>query len=63
MFETFKVPGLYIANPAFLSLYGAGKFTGVSVDSGENITMINIFFEGRPFSISRLNLAGKDLTE
>jgi actin-related protein len=63
MYETFKVPGLYIANPAFLSLYCAGKFTGVSIDSGENITMINTFFEGCPFSISRLNLAGKDLTE
>ena len=29
MFETFNVPGFYIAIQAILSLYSAGKFTGI----------------------------------
>ena len=29
MFESFNVPGLYIATSAVLSLYCAGKFTGI----------------------------------
>ena len=39
MFETFNVPGLYIANPAVLSLYSYGKFTGISIDSGESLVL------------------------
>ena len=27
MFEQYNVPGLYIANPGLLSLYGTSKFT------------------------------------
>jgi actin-related protein len=36
MFETFNVPGLYIAIQAVLSLYSAGKFTGIVTDSASS---------------------------
>ena len=38
MFETFNVPGLYIAIQAVLPLYSAGKFTGIVADSGDSVT-------------------------
>ena len=65
MFETFNVPGLYIANKAVLSLYSAGKFSGIVVDSGEGDTNIVPVFDGYsiPHAIIRLNISGKDLTE
>ena len=63
MFETFNVPCLYIANSAVLSLYSAGKFTGISIDSGENTSIVPIF-DGYPISFfsRKLNIGGKDLT-
>jgi len=38
MFETFNVQGLYVAIQAVLSLYSAGKFSGIVVDSGDGVT-------------------------
>ena len=38
MFETFNVRGLYIANSAILSLLSAGKFTGIVIESGGDLT-------------------------
>ena len=63
MFETFIVPGLYIANPAVLSLYYYGKFTGISIDSGESTSIVPIF-DNYPISFftRKLNVGGKDLT-
>ena len=65
MFETFAVPGLYIAIPGVLSIYSAGKFTGIVVDSGEGVTQFVPIFEGCSLThaVNRLNLAGRDLTE
>ena len=65
MFETFGVPGLYIAIQAVLSLYSAGKFTGIVCDSGDGVTHFVPIFDGYalPHSIIRINLAGRDLTE
>ena len=65
MFETFNVPGLYIAIQAVLSLYSAGKFTGMCIDSGEGITQFVPIFDGYslPHAISKVDLAGRDLTE
>ena len=65
MFETFNVPGLYIAIQAVLSLYSAGKFTGIVADSGDGVTHFVPIFDGYslPHAIIRLDLAGRDLTE
>jgi len=64
MFETFNVPGLYIANQAVLSLYSAGKFTGIVVDSGDGATHFVPIFDGYslPHAVKRLDLTGRDLT-
>jgi len=65
MFETFNVPGLYVAIQAVLSLYSAGKFTGIVCDSGDGVTHLVPIFDGYalPHSILRINLAGRDLTD
>ena len=65
MFETFNVPGLYIAKQPVLSLYSIGKLTGLVADSGEGITQIAPVFDGfaLPHAIHRLDLSGKDLTD
>ena len=65
LFDTFNVPGLYVANTAVLSLYAAGKFTGVVVEIGGGVAHIVPIFDGfvPPQSIQRINLAGRDLTE
>jgi actin-related protein len=65
MFDTFNVPGLYIAIQAVLSLYSAGKFTGIVCDSGDGVTHLVPIFDGYalPHSILRINLAGRDLTD
>ena len=65
MFETFNVPGLYISIQAVLSLYSAGKNTGLVLDSGDGVTHAVPIFEGYclPHAILRLDIAGRDLTE
>ena len=65
MFDTFNVPGLYIAIQAVLSLYSAGKFTGIVCDSGDGVSHLVPIFDGYalPHSILRANLAGRDLTD
>jgi len=65
MFDTFNVPGLYIAIQAVLSLYSAGKFTGIVCDSGDGVSHLVPIFDGYalPHSIMRINLAGRDLTD
>jgi actin-related protein len=65
LFETFHVPGLYVANTAVLSLYSAGKFTGVVVEIGDRVAHIVPVCDGAilPDGIQRINLAGRDLTD
>ncbi len=65
LFDTFNVPGLYVANTAVLALYPAGKFTGVVVEIGDGVAHIVPIFDGSalPHSIMRINLAGRDLTD
>ncbi len=46
MFEYFKVSSLYIAIQPVLSLYSAGKFTGIAVDSGERFTNFVPIYDG-----------------
>jgi len=65
MFETFKVPGVYIANQSVLSLYSSGKFDGTVIDSGHGVTHSVPIFDGYALygSTLRINLAGWDLTD
>lgn len=64
MFESFSVPGLYVAIQAILSLYSSGRTTGIVLDSGDGVTHTVPVFEGFSLvhSIGRLDLAGRDLT-
>jgi len=65
MFETFNTPGVFISIQAVLSLYSAGKTTGIVMDAGDGVTHFVPIFEGYafPHAVLRLNLAGRDLTE
>jgi actin-related protein len=46
MFETFNVPAMYLSNIGVLSLYSAGRTTGIVVDSGDEITSTAPIYEG-----------------
>jgi len=65
MFETFKVPSLYIATRAVLSLYAAGRTRGLVVQAGAGVCHAVPVFEGYalPHAITKLEVGGGDLTE
>nr|QGN00865.1 ActL2 [Drosophila tsukubaensis] len=65
MFEQFDIPAMYLAVQAVLTLYSSGRTTGMVVDSGDGITHTTPVFEGfsLPHGVSRLELAGRDLTD
>jgi actin-related protein len=65
MFETFGVPAFTVAAQAALSLYAAGRLTGVALSSGDGVTYAEPVYEGlaMPGSTSTLYLAGRDLTD
>ena len=64
MFETFNVPAMYVAIQAVLSLYSAGRTTGIVVDSGDGVTHTAPIYEGFsiPHAVSKVQIAGRDLT-
>nr|QGN00871.1 ActL2 [Drosophila algonquin] len=65
MFEKFGTPALYLAVQAVLTLYASGRTTGMVVDSGDGVTYSIPIFDGQalPHGISRMELAGRDLTD
>lgn len=64
MFETFDVQNMYIAIQAVMSLYSAGRTTGLVVDSGDGVTHTVPVFEGfsLPHAVEKMEIAGRVLT-
>lgn len=64
MFEEYDVPAMYIQIQAVLSLYSAGRTTGIVLDSGDGVTHTVPIFESYqiPHAIDKILLAGRDLT-
>ncbi|XP_054432927.1 actin-related protein T1 [Pteronotus mesoamericanus] len=65
MFETFNVPAFYLSNHAVAALYASASVTGLVLDSGEGVTCTVPIFEGYslPHAVTKLHVAGGDLTE
>ena len=64
MFETFNVPCMYVAIQAVLSLYSAGRTTGIVCDSGDGVTHTVPIYEGFSIlhAVNKVPIAGRDLT-
>ncbi|XP_040389540.1 actin-85C-like isoform X2 [Cygnus olor] len=65
MFEGFMVPAMYVAVQAALALYASARTTGIVMDSGDGVTHTVPIYEGYclPHAVSRLDIAGRDITE
>ena len=65
MFETFNVPGLYIALQPPLVLYASNKFTGIVLELGEGVSQFCPILDGYqvPFTGERIDFGGKDLSD
>jgi len=65
MFETFQTPAIYLEKSAVLSMYSLGRTTGLSIDSGYNVSHTVPVYEGHALrdAIKTLNIGGRGLTE
>lgn len=65
LFETFNVPAIYVAVQATLSLYAAGRTTGVVLDVGDGVSHAVPVYEGFAVNsaVRRVDVAGRDVTE
>jgi actin, other eukaryote len=64
LFETYRVPSIYIANSASLSLFASGRTTGVVVECGAGITSSVPVFEGLALAhaSTTIDYAGQDIS-
>ena len=64
MFESFSVPGFFIASSPTLCLYASGRQTGCVLESGYGATHAVPIYEGYTLShaVQRLEIAGMDVT-
>ena len=65
LFETFSVPGIFISIQAVLSLYASAATTGAVLDCGDGVTHCVPIYDGFALShaVTRIDLAGRDVTE
>ena len=65
MFETFQVKNVYVALQAVMSLYAAGRTTGLVCDAGDGVTHTIPVFEGFsiPHAVEKMEIAGRVLTD
>lgn len=65
MFETFRVPAMYIYAHGLLSLYASGRTTGTVLDCGDGVSHAVSITEGQfvTNSIVRVDVSGRDLTD
>ena len=65
LFEKFRFPAVYVANPAVLSLYSRGDTTGCVLECGDGYCCAVPVYEGFSLSsaIQRIDIGGRDLTE
>ncbi|KAK1443989.1 actin [Babesia gibsoni] len=63
-FESFDVPGLYMAPSSLLALYGSAKTTGLVLDIGEGVAHTVPISDGTiiPHAVGRLDVGGYDVT-
>ena len=66
MFESFNAQGIYIALQPFLPIYAAGKFSGMVVELGEDLSQFVPIFDGYDpnsnHNYNYLDTGGKDLS-
>ena len=64
MFETFNVPAMFIEASGVLALYSTGRMTGIVLHIGDTVTYTMPVYEGYMLghAVTRLDLAGRDLT-
>jgi centractin len=65
LFETFNVPAMFVAVQATLSLYAAGRTTGIVLDVGDGVSHAVPVYEGFAVNsaVRRVDVAGRDMTE
>ena len=63
MFEKFGVPGFFLQTTSALSLFAAGRYTGVAVESGYGATFTSVVYEGHTlnYTIPKTLYAGQDM--
>ena len=65
LFEKFRFPTVYVANPAVLSLYSRGDTTGCVLECGDGYCSAVPVYEGFSLNsaIQRIDIGGRELTE
>lgn len=65
MFEKYSSKACYLVNSSILSVFAAGKTSGISIDSGESCTHFLPIYEGYGIKQALItsNIAGRELNE